>query len=342
MPPRPASGARPLNEQEFHDWLARALPAGKEGLLPLGDDAAALVPPPGRVAVLTTDALVEGTHFRRESPPEWVGRAAAAVSLSDAAAKGSRPAGLLLALLLPVGTPRQWARSVVLGADRMGRRFGAPLIGGDTKPSPTRSVVSTVVGWGRRGHLAPRAAARAGDVLVTTGTVGRGGLAACRWASSVRTSRGRPRALRNLLEVHPRVREGEELARWAHAMLDTSDGLADASRLLAAASRVRVVIAEARLPLERPLRQLPRAARARAVVYGGDYELLAALPAFAVARASAAVRRVGGRLTVIGWVEPGSGSWLQHGRGRERARREPMPPGGWRPFDAGRRVRGRG
>ncbi|MCI4328527.1 MAG: AIR synthase related protein, partial [Thermoplasmata archaeon] len=69
--------------------------------LPLGDDAAAVRLRPGRVALLTTDALVEGTHFLAASPPRDVGSAAAAVSLSDVAAKGGRPVALLLDLLLP-------------------------------------------------------------------------------------------------------------------------------------------------------------------------------------------------------------------------------------------------
>ena len=333
MPPRRSPGSPPIREREFHAWLARTLPAGTAGLLPLGDDAAALVPPRGHVAVLTTDALVEGTHFQPESPPRHVGRAAAAVSLSDAAAKGARPAGLLLALLLPVGTPRAWARAVALGADEMGRSFGAPLVGGDTKPSPTRSVVSTVIGWGRTARLAPRAGARPGDSLVTTGTVGRGGWAAHRWEHSGRSPSGRKQALLDLLDVRPRVREGAVLGRWAHAMLDTSDGLWEASSLLAAASRVRVVIDEERLPLDPALQRLPPLARARAVGYGGDYELLAALPPGAVAVAGAAVRRVGGRLTAIGRVERGAGSWLQRG-----ASRTEVPPGGWRPFEPSGRL----
>ncbi len=172
----------------------------------------------------------------------------------------------------------------------MGRSFGAPLVGGDTKPSPTRSVVSTVIGWGQKGRLAPRAAARPGDVVVTTGTVGRGGLAAYRWETCDRSPSGRRRALRELLDVRPRVREGVVLSRWAHAMLDTSDGIADASRLLAEASQVRIVIAEGQVPVDPGLKALPSAARARAIVYGGDYELLAALPPTRVAGAVAAVR----------------------------------------------------
>jgi thiamine-monophosphate kinase len=180
MTGRTRSGAGPVHERAFHEWLARTLPAGRSGLLPLGDDAAALRPPPGRVAVVSTDTLVEGTHFLPGSPPERIGAASAGVSLSDLAAKGARPDAILLALVLPVGTHRSWAEAVVRGAERFGARFDAHVVGGDTKPGPVRTVVSTVVGWGDPAHLAPRSGARPGDLLVTTGEVGRGGSGFCR------------------------------------------------------------------------------------------------------------------------------------------------------------------
>jgi len=321
-----------LDEREFHRWLAHFLRGPGRGLLPLGDDAAALRVPPGRVAVLSTDALVEGTHFLRESPPARIGAAAANVSLSDVAAKGARPAALLLDLIVPRGTPRTWAQEVVRGADRAGRREGAPLVGGDTKPGSTRAVVSTVLGWGRPTQLAPRHGARAGDLLVTTGTVGRGGLAAHHLGRALPSRARRRTALVELLAVRPRVREGIALAPFAHAMLDTSDGLADASWLLAGASRVAVTVDEDRLPWAPGLRMEATTARRRRTLgfYGGDYELLAAVPPGAVARARAAVRKEGGRLTVIGWVERGHGARLERG-----GRAVPMPPGGWRPFRTG-------
>ncbi|MGA8663828.1 MAG: thiamine-phosphate kinase [Thermoplasmata archaeon] len=334
MPATSPRGSVPIREREFHAWLAAHLAAGTDGLLPLGDDAAALTPPEGRVAVLTTDSLVEGTHFLRDSPPERVGRAAAAVSLSDAAAKGAIPAALLLALLLPRGTPARWAESVALGADRMGRRFGAPLVGGDTKPAPVRAVVSTVLAWGREEALAPRTAARSGDIVVTTGTVGHGGWAAHRWTTSGRSKVQRRDALKEMLDVEPRVHEGLALAPWAHAMLDTSDGLAEASRLLSEASRVRVVIEEDLLPLYPAVRALPSADRWSAALYGGDYELLATLPPGVFVRARAAVEKEGGRLTVIGRIDRGAGAWLE-----SAGSRRVMPPGGWQPFEVPRRRR---
>ena len=332
MPVRRPPKRKAIDERRFHHWLARELPAGHGGLLPLGDDAAAVRPPPGTVAVLSIDSLVEGTHFRPQSPPDRVGAAAAAVSLSDLAAKGADPTALLLAMVLPVGTPQAWAEAVTRGAERMAERFGMSLVGGDTKPGPTRTVVSSVVGWAREGALAPRSAAKPGDMVATTGTVGRGGVAAARLFRTRRPDRA---ALVEMLDVRPRVREGAVLAEWAHAMLDTSDGLAEAARLLADASRVRVEVEWDRLPLAPPLRDptLSAIERRRRAFYGGDYELLLALPAASFPAARTAVRRVGGRLTIVGRVARGHGAWLGTGH-----RMRPMPASGWRPF-ARTRVR---
>jgi len=334
MPVRRSPRTTPIDERRFHTWLARELPAGHGGLLPLGDDAAAIRPPAGTVAVLSIDSLVEGTHFRAASPPYRIGTAAAAVSLSDLAAKGAEPTALLLAIVVPPGTPQRWAEDVTRGAERMAQRSGMALVGGDTKPGPVRTVVSSVVGWAREDALAPRSAARPGDLLATTGTVGRGGVAAARLFGTRRPDR---RALVEMLDVRPRVREGRALSRWAHAMLDTSDGLAEAARLLADASHVRVEVDWDRLPLATPLLDpaLRPRDRQRRAFYGGDYELLLALAPRSLGAARAAVRRAGGRLSPIGRVARGRGAWLKVG-----ARTRPMPPAGWRPF-ARRTGRGR-
>ena len=333
MPVRARSAAGAIRERSFHAWLAAHLPAGRTGLLPLGDDAAALVPPRGRVAVISTDTLVEGMHFLRSSPAGRVGAAAAAVSLSDVAAKGAMPSAILLGLVLPRGSPRRWAEGVVRGAERMGARYGAHVVGGDTKPGPTRAIASTVVGWGWPHHLAPRAGARPGDVVATTGTVGRGGLAAAGLAAGGARAR---RAAIDLLDIRPRVREGVALAPLAHALLDTSDGIADSARLLAAASRVAVVLDEHRLPLARGLasRARTRTARRSIAFYGGDYELLVALDPRRWERARRTVAAAGSPLTCVGRVERGSGAWLESG-----GERGPLPAAGWQPF--GRAVRGR-
>jgi thiamine-monophosphate kinase len=325
MAPRRAPARdRPLDESRFHDWLARSFPGA--GQLPLGDDAAAIPIGRGRSLLLTTDALSEGWHFRAASPARSVGAAAASVSLSDIAAKGGRPIAFLLDLLLPPSTPEGWAQEVSVGAEQQLARFGAHLVGGDTKPARQRAVVGTLIGETRSHRLVPRSAARHGDVLVVTGAVGRGGhdLLAVR-----RRGRGRAQALARILDIHPRVVEGALLAGHAHAMMDTSDGFADSAALMAKASGVRLNVAQESLPLYPRLIELRLSHRAlwSAAFLGGDYELLAAVPATRVAAARRALLRVGCPLAVVGRVERGRGAmWSVDGHA------SPMPSGTWRPF----------
>lgn len=304
-----------LAEREFHRWVRRHLPAGRIGPLPIGDDAAALPVGRNRYLLLSSDALIERVHFRRTSPPSLVGEAATAVNLSDIAAKGGRPAAMLIDLLAPPGTPERWAHEVLLGAERMAARFGCHVVGGDTKPSPTRSVVGVSVGWMERRPLPARSRARAGDWVVTTGFVGFGG--------AYRSDRTES------LRIVPRVPEGQALGRFAQAMTDTSDGVADAAHLVAEASHRRIILQAELLPLHPRLRQMgrPFSQQLRAAFYGGDYELFATMMPAHLPRASAALRRLGCPLTVIGRVEEGRGAWLER-RGRLR----PLPLAGWRHF----------
>jgi len=319
----PGSGRR-LEERSFHRWVARTLTGGSRGLLPLGDDTAALPLGGGRVALLTTDALVEWTHFLPNSPPEAIGAAAANASLSDLAAKGGRPVALTLDLLLPAETPEGWARAVVRAADRAVRRFGGAVVGGDTKPSETPTVVGTLFGLGRADRLAPRTGGRPGDLLVTTGHVGRGGRAYRRFTERGPEDRA---ALRELLAIEPRIREGAALVPVAHAMLDTSDGIAEATRLLAEASGLRATLLATALPLAPGLTRGPDGSLPSAAFFGGDYELLAAIPPGRYDAARTAVLRRGGRLSAIGRLAPGRGAWLEDRSGVAR----PMPPMGFLP-----------
>ncbi len=317
----------PLDERAFHRWLSRSLRGPARGLLPLGDDAAALPIGGGNVAILTTDALVEWTHFLPVSPPEAVGEAAAGASLSDAAAKGGRPIALTLDLLLPAETEPAWARSVVRGADRAMRRFGAAVVGGDTKPSAERAVVGTLLAIGRSDRLAPHGGLRPGDELWTTGVVGAGGVA---YRGFTEGAGGDPTAIRRLLTIRPRVAEGLALSRFSHATVDTSDGLAAAAWRLSEASGVRLEIEGASLPLAAGLRAGEDGALPDVTFFGGDYELLAGIPPGRSAAALRAVRSAGGRLTRIGRVAKGHGARLLEGS----TLRE-MPGPGWRPFGRG-------
>ncbi|HTT26159.1 MAG TPA: thiamine-phosphate kinase [Thermoplasmata archaeon] len=322
--PRREAPPRRFREDAFHRWLERSIPGEADGLLRMGDDVAALRL--GAVTLLlTTDALCEGTHFEARSPPRAIGEAAISASLSDLASKGGTPRAALLDLLIPPSTPIRWAQEVVAGAESAARRFDFHVVGGDTKRTPSRSVVGTVLGTAPSGPLPGRDGARPGDVLVATGVVGHGGALG---RGLLERRRPTARELARLLEIRPRLAEGRALRPFARAMLDTSDGLADAARRLARASGVRVVVDVDSLRVDPELADVaPPARRWQLALFGGDYELLASVAARDARAAVREVERAGGRARVIGRVVRGRGARLRDG-GRLR----PMPPAGWDPF----------
>ena len=228
------------------DFLALLRPLATHpaarGLL---DDAAVL----GDL-VFTHDMLVVGVHFLFGDPPEDVAWKLLAVNLSDLAAKGARPLGVLLGY--PLSDP-DWDAAFVRGLGAALAHFDVALLGGDTVKGP-RVLSLTAIG---RAAVAPsRSGARAGDALWVTGVIGRAGLGL----------RGDPAHLDAYRRPVPRLVEGQALAPIVHAMMDVSDGLLIDARRMASASNVA---------LEIDLDAVPVAGeRIAAVTAGDDYELL--------------------------------------------------------------------
>jgi thiamine-monophosphate kinase len=212
----------------------------------IADDAAEL--PGGRV--VTQDALVEGVHFRLD----WIswrelGFRAAAVNLSDLAAAGAEPEGLVVTLAAPPETAIEQVLELYEGLAEP----GVPVIGGDTTAADR--LVLSVTALGRSERVPGRGGARPGDVLVVTGPLGAAGA-----------------AFRERRYVRPPVRleEGRALARIAHALTDVSDGIAVDAGNIAARSSCRCVIELERVPLA-------EGATVEDLGFGEDFELLAAV-----------------------------------------------------------------
>jgi thiamine-monophosphate kinase len=138
--------------------LSAWFPPGPATLVGIGDDAAVLAVPDGRV-VATTDFLIEGRHFRRDwASAADVGHKAAARSLADCAAMGAEPSALLVALAAPPDLPVSWARELAEGLAAECARAGAHVIGGDTARAD--QVVLAVTGLGDLGRAQPGAPLR--------------------------------------------------------------------------------------------------------------------------------------------------------------------------------------
>jgi thiamine-monophosphate kinase len=297
------------------------------GALGLLDDAALLAPLAGHEVVLTADAIVGGVHFFNGDPPDAVARKALGVNLSDLAAKGAKPAGFLLTLALPKGQGNAWLKRFTRGLDAAAKQSGCPLLGGDTVRTPGPVTISIMAfGMLPKGTMVHRFGARAGDRIVVTGTIGDAALglklrmdravAKC-W--KLDAGKQRHLALRYLVP-QPRNAVAEAVRRYANAAMDVSDGLAGDLGKLLRASGVGAVVQVAEVPLSKAARTVvaadPRVIET--VLTGGDdFEVIAAVPARALASFKTMARRAGVPVTEIGRVTAGQGARFIAADGRE-------------------------
>jgi thiamine-monophosphate kinase len=217
--------------------------------------------------VLTHDMLVEGVHYLPGQDMADIAWKLVATNLSDLAAKGAEPLGVLLGFMLGEGDERFVAGlSEVLGA------YQVPLLGGDTvSGGPPRAFGLTAIGRATHRPVPSRTGARAGDGVWITGPVG----AAMAGFEALRDSTGADSAAYR--RPRPLLPEGRALAPFASAMMDVSDGLLlDAARL-ADASGVTLALDTRAVPLA-----VAENRRADALRWGDDYQLLLTVPADAV------------------------------------------------------------
>jgi len=267
------------NEGRFIDNLrAIALHPAARGL---ADDAAVLEVG-GEALVLTHDMLVEGVHVLPDQDPADIAWKLVATNLSDLAAKGAEPLGVLLGHMLGRDDDR-FAHGLV---EVLGR-YGVPLLGGDTvSGGPPRSWGLTAIGRATHRPVPSRSGAGLGDGVWVTGAVG----AAMLGFEAVRDGSGSDASA--YLRPQPRLAEGVQLAPLVTAIMDVSDGLLLDAFRLAEASSATVAIDSAAVPIAAPEQR-----RWDALRWGDDYELLFTLPADQAPQIPA---------TRIGMVEPQS------------------------------------
>lgn len=299
------------------------LAAGAPGALGLLDDAALVDVSPGHRLVVTTDAVVAGIHFLPDDPPDLVARKALRVNLSDLAAMGARPIGYFLVSAF-AEQDEAWLAAFVGGLAEDQAIFAVSLMGGDTVATPgPLTLAITAIGEVRAGRELRRSAARVGDAVFVTGTLGDGaiGLAAARGMLPELSEEQRAFLARRYRLPEPRVAFGQALSEEGLAVcgMDISDGLAADLGHICETSQVAARVDWARLPLSEAA---AAALRARpglrdAVFAGGDdYELLFAAPPEREAAILAAGARLGLRVTRIGEIVPGADVAVIDGAGQ--------------------------
>ena len=260
----------------------------------IGDDAVLLSQMPAGRLVATTDSSVENVHFRREwLDAREIGYRAAAAALSDLAAMGASPVGILAAFILP---PR-WVSEAGALADGIGdaaRVAGAEIVGGDLSTGTELAITISALGVVEQPLL--RSNARAGDRVYVTGRLGGAGAAVRALLAGDAPS---PAHRERFAHPVPRIHEARWLAeRGVRAAIDISDGLTADLQHVAAASEVAITIELGAIPTMDGVSALDAAGS------GEEYEL--ALTSRVELDTGEFERRFGVELTRIGNVEEGA------------------------------------
>lgn len=243
-----------------------------QALLGPGDDCALLVPSEGMLLAVTTDMLVEGTHFLPNTDPGALGWKTLAVSLSDLAAMGARPRWALLAGSLPADD-ESWIAQFAAGLFACAGHHTVDVVGGDTTRGP-RNLCLTAIGELPSAAALRRDRALPGDDLWLSGQTGLAALGLAHLQGRVHLGDAlRDRCVAALQRPLPRVELGIRLRDLAHAAIDVSDGLLADLGHVVEQSQVGAEIFLARLP---PLpATVERQLALRCQLAGGDdYELL--------------------------------------------------------------------
>ena len=296
--------------------------------LPLGfdDDVSAFPLSPRKWLILKTDSLVGSTDIPPGMRLREASRKAVVATVSDFAAKGVQPSGLLISLALHPPVRPGMIRQIAAGIHEAAREYHCVVIGGDTGESTDLLIDCIGFGFGDSRLVIRRDGARPGDVIAVTGEFGE-------TAAGLRILLSREKALarrfpmlvRSVIYPVARLQTGIRLAktRMVNSSIDSSDGLAWSLHEIARLSRVRMILEKVPVASAVASYATKRGLDADAMaLYGGEeYELVLTIPK----KNFPILKRKIPSLIKIGIVEKGGGQVVLSHRGRERL----LEPRGW-------------
>jgi thiamine-monophosphate kinase len=292
-----------LGERTAIQRIAAVLTKGTNGS-GIGDDCAA-IDMGKEYLLITTDMMSQRTHIPAQMTPYQMGWFLVAISLSDIAAKGGTPLGLVLSFGLPKKTTELFLKELTKGADACAVIFGTTIVGGDTKETQEITLCGTAFGTVKKDEFMSRTGAHPGDVIAVTGTLGKAGAG----YYSLKYHILEKKLSKALLEPDPKLKEGRLLAqqRLVTSSMDLSDGLSASLYQLQEMNDVGFEIKKNVLPLASELSMLCRKKHgidpySLALHFGGDYELLVTIPHERFEQTKKMLKKHGVNLTAIGIV----------------------------------------
>ncbi len=265
-----------LNEFSIIEKFFKHLtPTQANVLLGIGDDAAIVSVPSQHELIITTDTLVAGVHFPKNTTAYDIGYKSLAVNLSDLAAMGATPTWITLALTLP-DVNEVWLKEFSAGLFTLLNQYQIQLIGGDMTRGPL-TITIQAHGIVPNGLALKRTGAQVNDLIYVSNTLGNAGLA----LQLIDTKIIPVTLIEKLNRPQPQIEIGTQLRNIASSAIDISDGLAADLTHLLTKNQVGACLNVEALPLSNEMKNLVSHAEGInfALTAGDDYELCFTVPA---------------------------------------------------------------
>ena len=300
------------SEQEILKLIRKLTPNSKSFLF---DDAAIIE----KNLVVTTDTLVENTHFTLKTyKPKEIGYKAIAVNLSDIAAMGAKPLYALISLSLPTSIKLPWIQDLYKGFINCSKKYKIQIIGGNLTRSKEINISITLIGKALSKNIAKRSNAKPGDIVFVTGVFGD---SACgllllnnhKLKNTHISSTISSPLIKNHKLPNPQIKLGQKIVQCSKrvALMDASDGLADCLLQISRESNVKIIIDEDKIPISSNTKlagQYLNKDPLDLALYGGeDYQLVGTMNLDDIRRIKT--------LKIVGTVFQGQGSFIHKRNG---------------------------
>lgn len=283
-----------------------------------GDDCAA-IDMGDQFLLVTTDMMVTKAHIPKGMAPYDVGWSIIAVNLSDIAAMGGTPLGLVTAIGITRGHPIEFIEQMVDGMNDCARRFNTSIVGGDTKEHDDLVLCGTALGVVSKKGILLRKGAKPGDLIAVTGSLGRAGAG----FFSIKKALNLKEAEDALKRPWPRVKEGMAMSAsgFVTSCMDISDGLSTSIFEMSRNSGMTYEVDYAKVPkakeVDLAFHDLERQ-KDLVLNFGDDYELLFTIKREAENDLAELSKECGCPMTVIGKVTSGEENILIDNGTREK------------------------
>jgi thiamine-monophosphate kinase len=271
--------AEDLGERKIIELILKQLEPMPNMPVPFGDDVSAIDIGRGKLIAVKTDMLVGKTDMPHQMSVQQAARKAVIMNISDLAAKGIKPAALLVSIGVPRGFKKRDIIQIGEGLNQGAREYGAYILGGDTSEASDLIISCAAFGVGEKRRLILRSGAKPGDFVAVTGFFGKTAAGLRLLLQNLKAPTALKRTLvDSVLNPQARLREGLALASTdaLTASIDSSDGLAWSLHEILRASNVGFLID--RLPLAEEAEQIAKLHGLDPVelcLYGGEeYELV--------------------------------------------------------------------